>query len=286
MRGCTRWYGLDGRIAKPLFRGYGTGCRGTQRYPVLQSSSPPSPTTETHRTPAPERGFFGSWGANGKAGPLPNQSIHEMGSSIQKVDKATTPSLLPIFRSRQQAEVLALLLGDPQLELSLTDLASRLGVPYPSVHREIERAETAGLVVSHKIGNTRLVRANTSSPYFEGLSQVLVRAFGVPAVLADALRSVEGVERALVFGSWAARSEGLDGDRPVQDIDLLVLGAPDRDDLYEAIGEIEPRLGRPVQITIREGDWLERGSGSFHETVTGRPMVRLDLADDPPSVVE
>jgi len=42
-------------------------------------------------------------------------------------------------------------------------IAARTGAPHASVHREIERAEQAGLVVSRKLGNTRLVRANTAS---------------------------------------------------------------------------------------------------------------------------
>ncbi len=130
--------------------------------------------------------------------------------SIQFVDneRPPAPPLLPIFRSQQQAELLALLLGDPQLEVSLSDLAERLGTPYSSVHREIDRAEAAGLVGSRKVGNTRLVRANTGSPYFEGLSQVLTRAFGVPSVLASALRPLEGIAEAFVYGSWAARYLG------------------------------------------------------------------------------
>ena len=32
---------------------------------------------------------------------------------------------MPILRSQQQGEILALLLGDPDLELSLTDIAAR-----------------------------------------------------------------------------------------------------------------------------------------------------------------
>lgn len=207
-------------------------------------------------------------------------SIHKPRSIIQFVDKAPAPPLLPVFRSRQQVDLLAMLLGDPDLELSLSELAERLGTPYPSVHREIERAEHAGLVVSRKVGNTRLVRANTKSPYFEGLSQVLTRAFGVPAVLAEALRSVEGLTAAFVFGSWAARYMGSEGQRPVEDIDVLVLGEPDRDDLYTAIGAVEPRLGRPVQVTIREANWLTGGDGSFHDTVLSRPMVPIPVNDD------
>jgi DNA-binding transcriptional ArsR family regulator len=199
------------------------------------------------------------------------------------VEKSPSPPLLPIFRSRQQVDLLALLLGDPQLELSLTDLADRLGTPYPSVHREIDRAEAAGLVTSRKVGNTRLVRANTNSPYFDGLSHVLTRAFGVPAVLAAVLRAVDGVAAAFVYGSWAARYLESEGRRPVEDIDLLVLGNPDRDQLYAAVEAVEPRLGRTVQITVRDADWLTNGDGSFHDTVLSRPMVPIDLESDRPS---
>jgi len=49
------------------------------------------------------------------------------------------------------------------------------------------------------------------------------------------------------------------------------------DQLYEALQAVEKRLGRPVQATIRDCDWLETGSGSFHETVISRPMLEIDL---------
>ena len=200
-----------------------------------------------------------------------------MKSILQFVDRQPAPSLLPILRSRQQAEILALLLGDPDLELSISALAQRANAPHPSVHREVERAEKAGLVMSRRVGNARLVRANTDSPYYAGLADVLTRAFGVPAVLADALRGVNGIEEAYIYGSWAARHAGESGERPVGDIDLIVLGRPNRDALYDALNAAERRLGRQVEATIRDRDWLRTGSGSFHHTVTGRPMLKLDL---------
>jgi DNA-binding transcriptional ArsR family regulator len=194
------------------------------------------------------------------------------------VRKSPAPALLPILRSQQQGEILALLLGNPDTEFSLSEIAFRSGAPHPSVYREVQRAEQAGIVTSRKIGNTRLVRANTASPYYLGLSDVLVKAFGIPALLAEALRGIAGIEQAYVFGSWAARRAGQPGPREVADVDLLVLGTPNRDELYEALDTIEKRIGRPVQATIRDPDWLQTGSGSFHETVTSRPMVRVDLA--------
>jgi DNA-binding transcriptional ArsR family regulator len=193
------------------------------------------------------------------------------------VDRRPSPSLLPILRSQQQGEILALVLGDPDLELSLTDIAERTGAPHPSVHREIQRAERAGLVTTRKVGNTRLVRADTASPYYAGLADVLTRAFGVPAVLAGVLRPVQVISDAYIYGSWAARHEGQAGPRPVGDIDVLILGEPDRDQLYDALSAAEKRLGRPVEATIRDADWLDAGSGSFHDTVTSRPLLRLSL---------
>lgn len=200
-----------------------------------------------------------------------------MSDIIHFVDKSAAPSLLPIFRSQQQAEILLLVLGDPDRELGVTEISERTGVPYPSTHREIERAERAGLITSRRVGRTRVVQANVDSPYFSSLADLLVKAFGPPRVLADALGGVSGIDRALLFGSWAASHHGEELTRPVADIDLLVLGEPDRDAIYAALSEAERRLGREVQVTIRPAGWLEEGSGSFHTNVVERPMVELGL---------
>src|SRR5256885_3201445 len=45
------------------------------------------------------------------------------------------PGLLPILRSQQQGEILAL----------LTEIAARVGAPHCSVYREIQRAEQVGI---------------------------------------------------------------------------------------------------------------------------------------------
>ncbi len=153
-------------------------------------------------------------------------------------------------------------------------------MPTPSVHREIERAERAGIVTSRKVGNTRLVRANAEGPYFDDLAGLLTKAFGVPQLLSGALLDVDGIDRAVVFGSWAAQYRGEAGDRPVGDIDVLVLGDPDRDDLFNRLRPVEDRLGRPIQVTFRSPRWLDEGEGAFHDTVAGRPMVEIPLSAD------
>ncbi len=197
------------------------------------------------------------------------------------METRSAPSLLPILRSRQQGQILTFLLCDSDREVSVSELAQRTAVPLASVHREVERAEAAGITLSRRVGNTRLIRANTDSPYYDSLSDLLVKAFGPPAVLADALDGVGGIESAYVYGSWAARLHGVAGARPVGDIDVLVLGEPDRDELYAALSGVEDRLGRPTNVTIRDTDWLDSGSSTFHATLTQRPMVPIDIKSPP-----
>lgn len=193
------------------------------------------------------------------------------------METRSSPSLLPILRSRQQGEILMFLLSDPDREISISELAHRTGVPIGSVHREVERAESSGITESRRIGNTRLVRARTDSPYYESLADLLIKAFGPPMVLAEVLEDVDGVESAHIYGSWAARLHGVAGRRPVGDIDVLVLGEPDRSELYAALSGVEERLGRSINVTIRDADWLSSGSSTFHATVTQRPMVAIEI---------
>ena len=195
------------------------------------------------------------------------------------MDRSGAPLLLPILRSRQQGEVLAWLLDDPQQEISVSALARTLRIPQPSVFREIVRAESAGIVKSHLVGRTRVVSANTSSPYYSALREVLVRAFGVPHYLGRALTKVRGIDRAFVFGSWASRFAGQPGVRAVGDIDVLVLGNPDADDVYRRLAEVGTDLGYEIQATIRPVNWIESGKGSFHDTVMSRPLVQIILSD-------
>jgi len=193
------------------------------------------------------------------------------------METKSSPSLLPILRSRQQGELLTYLVCDPSSETGMSELSHRVRVPLSSLHREVERAEAAGIVTTRRVGNTRFVRANTDSPYFDSLSDLLVKAFGPPRVLAEVLEGIDGIEAAYLFGSWAARLHGVPGKRPVEDIDLLVTGEPDRNGLYEALSGVEDRLGRPVNVVIRDAGWLRDGSGSFHATVTERPIIAIEI---------
>ena len=188
--------------------------------------------------------------------------------------EAPAPPLLPVFRSAQQGRILAAILDDPELEISASELARRLGIPQPSVARELQRARAAGIVRGRNVGRTVLLSADRSSVYFTALRELLVRSFGTPNRIAAALTAVPDIEQAFLFGSWAARYLGEPGPRP-QDLDVLVLGRPDESAVYRAVHALRGDLGYEIQVTIRAPGWLVDGQGSFHDTVVSRPMVQV-----------
>ncbi len=167
--------------------------------------------------------------------------------------------------------MLTLVLLNPQQEWTLTSLASRTGASVSSVQREVTRAEQAGVVSSRRLGNTRLVTAANSS-LTAPLTELLLRSFGPRQVLAEELEGVEGIEKAYLFGSWAARYAGEAGQPPA-DLDVLIIGAPDRDELDDAAQRAASRLAREVNVTIRSPAWWREGTDGFHADVTRRPLV-------------
>ncbi len=77
--------------------------------------------------------------------------------------RSAAPALLPIFRSRLQADILAALLLRPDRELSLTDLATRLHAPLSTVHVEVQRLAYAGLLMRREAGRSVRQRPGTGS---------------------------------------------------------------------------------------------------------------------------
>jgi DNA-binding transcriptional ArsR family regulator len=188
--------------------------------------------------------------------------------------RTAAPPLLPIFRSQLQGELLAAVLLSPDEEQSLTHLAERLGASLATVQREVHRLEQAGILRSRRVGNTRLVSAETTSPVFAPLAELVLRSFGPVEVVRAEFDKIAGIDELYLFGSWAARYDGQPGRAPA-DVDVLVIGRPDRDEVYEAALRAEQRLHRPVNTTIRSRAAWSRSDDGFLSQVRSSPLVPI-----------
>ncbi|WP_214368281.1 winged helix-turn-helix domain-containing protein [Pseudonocardia sp. H11422] len=187
---------------------------------------------------------------------------------------APAPPLLPIFRSRLQGDLLAALLLVPDGEFTLSTLARRTGASLSAVQREVDRLEKAGIVVSRRIGNARLVSGERGSPAAAPLAELVALSFGPVQVLAEEFADLDGIDVLEIFGSWAARHAGERGRAPA-DVDVLVVGSPDRDAVHDAVARAEGRIGLPVNATVVSPARWEAGDDGFVQRVRTAPRVGI-----------
>ena len=186
--------------------------------------------------------------------------------------RTQAPILAPVFRSDGQARVLSeLLLGGE--ELSVTDIAERSGVAYATVHGEVGRLLRAGILRERKAGRTRMISGNPESPLAAPLREILLVSSGPAVLLSEELARIDGVHQAFLFGSFAARSVGVDGPAPL-DIDVMVVGDPDPVLVFDACARVERVVSRPVNPTILSETEFAADSG-FLESVRANPTVAL-----------
>jgi predicted nucleotidyltransferase len=105
------------------------------------------------------------------------------------------------------------------------------------------------------------------------LREILTVATGPVVILAEELARIDGIESAFLYGSFAARMLGDAGPAP-HDIDVMVLGEPDVDAVYEACARIETAVHRPVNPTILTPEEFAAPS-AFLDNVRSGPTVAV-----------
>jgi predicted nucleotidyltransferase len=186
----------------------------------------------------------------------------------------SAPGLVPIFRSDSQMRVLGQLFLHADQEQTISELEEATGIPQQTLSREVNRLLHAGLLEGRRVGRLHFVKPNQASPYYPELFGLLLKALGPLSVLADHLGNLEGIEAAYLFGSWARRYQGEAGPPP-RDVDVLVIGSPDVDAVYDACSRAGAALGQEVNpVILTPEEWKARRSGFVRE-VRGGPLIQI-----------
>jgi DNA-binding Lrp family transcriptional regulator len=183
--------------------------------------------------------------------------------------------LAPVLRSETQARLLAALLLQPEREASIAEIARETGADPGNLHAEVERLVQAGILEDRRVGRTRLLRA-AGSPLVRPLTDLLAMGYGPKLAAEHALRGVPGIRQAFIGGSWAARYEGENGRFP-HDIDVIIIGSPDRDDAAEAVVDALRAIGHDAQVIFRSGAAWRDARDAFTRTAKAGPLVELEL---------
>lgn len=165
-----------------------------------------------------------------------------------------------------------MLLLHPDEEFTVTDLSRRLRVPVSTLHPEAARLVSAGLLDARDVGHARLLRAGTHSRLVAPLTDLVALAFGPRAVVEEEFGELDGADTVLIYGSWAARYTGEPGQPPA-DIDVMIVGRPDRDAVYAAADRAERRIAYRVEPVIASPERWERAADPLVQQIRSAPYT-------------
>ncbi len=180
---------------------------------------------------------------------------------------------LLLGRSKIRRRLLAELVLNPDERLHLRELARRADTSAGTARRELNRLVEAGVAERVVSGNQVYYQQPADTIMYRSVSEIVRQTMGAREVLRRALRDVAGVESAVIFGSYAPGKTRLRSD-----VDLLVVGSPDRDELTDRLEEAGREVGRPINEVVYAAaeleEWRARGDG-FVRSIDEGPTIEV-----------
>ena len=176
-------------------------------------------------------------------------------------------------RSRVRDRILLEFFAKPGTSAHVREMARRSKASAPAVGAELAELERLGVLQTHTVGRSLVYSVNERSPLLGEIRALVQKTIGVQGLIAKALEGLAGLDAAYLFGSYVAGS-----DRPGSDVDLLVIGRPNRVALSEKLAPVERTIGRDVNVVTKtEAQVRERrrGGDTFWRQVLGKPVIHV-----------
>lgn len=128
----------------------------------------------------------------------------------------------------------------------LRSLESEFGESTNAIRVELNRLESAGMLVSSMQGNKKIFQANTQHPLFEEVHKILIKHIGLDRIIENVIERLGQVERVFLAGDFCR-------GRDSQIIDLILVGDVDRGFLTTLIERTETLVNRKIRYLIYDG---------------------------------
>ena len=178
-----------------------------------------------------------------------------------------------LFGSKTRVAMLSKILSNPDKKYYLRELANELNMPYSMLYKEKDNLAKLGIITEEKKGRINLVAVNRSLPYFAELKALIAKTAGVGGVLRASLAGLTGVKYAAVYGSFASGEESASSD-----VDLLIVGDAEEEEVLRAAASAEKSLGREVNYILWSEKEFNSKVKSGHHLITdieAKPVIMV-----------
>lgn len=158
-----------------------------------------------------------------------------------------------LFTSTTRVSILEQFLLNPGNEYHIRELARIVEATPIYVQKELKNLESLGLLGSRKKGNMMLYKLRTKSPIAEDLKRIFLKTESIGQAIMKEL-DIRKIKFAFIFGSFAKGVE-----TQTSDVDVLIIGDVNEDDVLRSISKTERRIGRQINFMLwTEKEFLEK----------------------------
>jgi predicted nucleotidyltransferase len=182
-------------------------------------------------------------------------------------------NLLSITKSKLRQGLLTYFFTNPAARLYVREIAALLNEDPGNISKELKMLESSGVFESSLSGKQKYFFLNTRHPLYKELKSIIFKTTGIEGALKGIIKDIEGINVSLIYGSFAS-----DRQSSASDVDLLIIGSPNEDELMRKIESLENKLQREINYNIysaREFKERLKKKDSFVLNVTKRPKIML-----------
>lgn len=150
-----------------------------------------------------------------------------------------------ILITKNRAELLKLFLTNPDRSFYMQEVGRILGKKPGTFQRTLNNMVKEGILTSEYRANARYFKANTNYPLFKELKSIVFKTVGISGSLKEVLEKIGNIKFAFIYGSYAKAKETY-----LSDIDLLIIGNPDEDELIKELDKLEKKLQREINYKL------------------------------------
>lgn len=175
-----------------------------------------------------------------------------------------------IIKSKIKQGILKLFFFNEDKEFYLSQIAKTIDTSRGTAQRELRKLEKIGILKSEKKSSLRYYFLNKQDPLFDEWRGLVHKTIGIETELRRMVRKMTGVRFAFIFGSYTK------GDfNSGSDVDLFIIGNPDKHELAEGIKRMEKGIEREINYHVYGEDEFEKKirSNSFLQNIIKKIII-------------
>jgi hypothetical protein len=178
-------------------------------------------------------------------------------------------TLKSLFSSTIRADLLALLLNNPDERFYVREIATLLRKNPSGVKRELDNLEKMGILTSKRVANLKYFQADKKSPFFAELKSIIAKSLGVPGALKALLKTMP-VKVAFIFGPYVTNEDA-------DTVSLFVVGPASL--VIDGIKDIEDRFLKKISVTFMDESEFrnkrESGEAELEKLLSGDKIILM-----------